>query len=131
MKAITHTVNEIDPKFEGAWILSLRTSFLHINILGFESEHISLVFGDKTGNFTSSEHRVDGLEEALTLDLRVGHNEGDLFAEGTSLSVEIFNIVLEMNLTIGLSESDLEEHLLANERSELSEGLFTGTTNTD
>jgi hypothetical protein len=119
VKAITDSVNEIDPKFKSAWILTLRTSLFHVDILGFKSEHISFVLRNKTGDFTSSEHRVYGLKEALTLNFGVSHDECDLLSEGTSLSVEVLNVVLKLRLTIGLSKSNLEEDLLTNERSEL------------
>jgi hypothetical protein len=42
-----------------------------------------------------------------------------LLSEGTSLSVEVLNVVLKLGLTIGLGQSNLEEDLLTNERSEL------------
>ena len=121
MKAISHTVNEIDPKFKSAWVLSLGTSFLHVDVLSFEGEDVSLVLGNKTGDFTSSEHRIDGFKETFSLNFRVSHNESDLLAEGTSLSVQVLDIILKMSLTIGLSQRNLEEYLLTDERSKLSE----------
>lgn len=102
MKAISHTVNEVDPKLKSARILSLGTSFLHVDVLGFEGEDVFLVFGDETGNFTSGEHRIDGFKETLSLNFRVSHDESDLLAERTSFSVQVLNIILKMSLTIGL-----------------------------
>ena len=131
MEAITDTVDEVNPELEGAWILTLGASLLHVNGLGLKSEHISFILWNKTGDFSSGKHRVDGLEEALTLDLRVSHDECDLFAERTSLSVEVLNIILEMGFTVGLGQSNLEEDLLANEGRKFGKGLLTGTTDTD
>lgn len=131
MEAIADTVDEIDPELEGAWILTLGTSLLHVDGLGLKSEHISLVLGDQTGDFTGSEHRVDGLEETFTLNFRVGHDEGNLLAKGTSFSVKVLDVVLEVGFTIGLSQSNLEEDLLTDEGREFGKGLLTGTTNSD
>jgi hypothetical protein len=42
-----------------------------------------------------------------------------LLTEGTSLSVQVLDIILKMSLTIGLSQRNLEEYLLTDERSKL------------
>jgi hypothetical protein len=89
VEAIADTVDEIDPELESAWILTLGTGLFHVDGLGLKSEHISLILGDQTGDFTGSEHRVNGLEETFTLNFRVGHDEGNLLTKGTSLSVKI------------------------------------------
>ena len=102
MKTISDSVNEIDPKVKDTWVLTLRTSLLHVDVLGFEGENILLFLGDKTGDFTSSEHTVDAFKEALVLDLTVSHDEGDLFTSGTSLSIEVLDVFLQLVLTIGL-----------------------------
>lgn len=119
MKAISYTVDEVDPKLEGAWVLSLGSSLLHVDSLGLEGEHVSFVFGNKTGDFSCGEHRVYRLKETLSLDLRVCHDKCDLFSERTSLSVEVLDVILKMSLTVSLGKGNLEEYLLANKGSEL------------
>jgi hypothetical protein len=121
MEAITDTVDEIDPELKSAWVLTLSTGLFHVNVLCLKGKHVSLVLGNQTSDFTSSEHRVDGLEEALTLDFGVSHDESDLLSKGTSLSVQVLDIILKMSLTIGLSQRNLEEYLLTDERSKLGE----------
>jgi hypothetical protein len=131
MEAILHTVDEIDPHFEHGRIFTLNTSFLHVDSLLLKRNQVTIFFGMEAGNFTSGKHRVDHLKESLALDLSISEQESDGFTTGTSLIVKLLDVILELDVTIGLGERDLEEILLANERGKLGERLLTRTTNTD
>lgn len=115
MKAISDSVDEIDPKLKWARILTLSTGFFHVDILCLKGNYISFVLGNETGDLTSCQHRVNRFKEQLSLDFSIGHDEGNTLSEGACLSVEILNIVLQMGFTVSLGQGNLEEELFADE----------------
>jgi hypothetical protein len=72
--------------------------------LTLKRDDIFFILRNETGDFTGSEHTVDGFKEALRFDFSVGHDEGDLIAFWSSLGVEILDILLEVVVVVRLGE---------------------------
>mmetsp|Transcript_11627 Transcript_11627/g.17625 ORF Transcript_11627/g.17625 Transcript_11627/m.17625 type:complete len:522 (-) Transcript_11627:109-1674(-) len=131
VQAILHSVDEEGPEVEQRRLNSLHSNFLHVDVLGLQGEHVLLVLGDQTRDFSGSEHTVDGLEEGLALDFGVGHDEGDLLAQRTGFAVEVLDVVLQVVIVVRLGQRDLEEDVLHDEGSQLGQRLLSRSSDTD
>jgi hypothetical protein len=99
VKVVLYTVDEVLPQEQGGGILSFGTSFLHVNILLLEGDKISVFLDKETGNFTSSQHRVDSFEESLKLNLGISQDESNSTTDGTSDIVQFLDVFFELNVT--------------------------------
>lgn len=131
MEVVLYSVEEEGKELTWRWILSSHSDFLHVHVLGFKSEDISLVLGNQTWNISSGKHSVDGFQEGLLLNFSVSHDEGNSFSCGTSLSVKFLDVVLHGLEGVSLGQSNLEVSLLTNVRRNSSQRLFSRSTDSD
>jgi hypothetical protein len=131
VEAILHSVDEEHPELKERWIGTLEVKIFSVLVFALKLEDILLILWNETWDLSGSEHTVDGLKEGLGLDLSIGHDEGNLLTEWTSLSVQVLDIILQVVVVVSLGQRNLEEDLLANVGGKLGKGLFSGTTHSD
>ena len=131
MQAILNAVDKVDPHLEHGGVFALEASFLHVDSLLLQGNEVTILLRVEAGNFTSGEHGVDHFKESLTLDLGVRKDESHRLAQGACLLVETFNVFFELHVTVGLGKRNLEEDLLADERTQLGKRLLARAAHTD
>jgi hypothetical protein len=81
----------------------------------FVKEDRDLIPLKQAWNFTSCQHGVASFKERFILNFGISQDEGNSTTLWTCDVVEFLNILLELRITVGFVESDLEEGLSANE----------------
>jgi len=115
VQVILATVDEVVPQEGSGRILSFGTCFLHVYVLLLERDQVSVFLNKQAWNFTSCQHGVASFKERFILNFGISQDEGNSTTLWTCAVVEFLNILLELRITVGFVESDLEEGLSANE----------------
>ena len=118
---VFHSSNEVIPKSESTWIFSFLANFFHVKRPTLEWDYIFVFFLEETWNFSCCEMRIDSFQEGFELNFSVIHQEGYRLSSWACLIIKDFRIFHQRVEIVTLSNCNLEEEVLTDERCKSSE----------
>mmetsp|Transcript_60779 Transcript_60779/g.98393 ORF Transcript_60779/g.98393 Transcript_60779/m.98393 type:complete len:216 (-) Transcript_60779:892-1539(-) len=100
-------------------------------IANIAAHAVSFVLGKESHDLTSGKQRVHVLQEIFAFDLRIGENESHALILGPSSDAEIFQVLKEGVVVVGLGDGDLEGIVPGSVGGQSGQGLLATATYAD